>query len=131
MSENPNTEVLYNADCPVCAFEINHYRKHADKHTLPIRFDDLNGAELARWGIAPQQAARRLYVRQGDDLVSGIPAFQRLWAQMPGYRWLAKLTALPVVHPVSVWVYDRVLAPVLYRWHLSRQARRATKRPHG
>ena len=34
--------VLYNADCPICNFEIKHYQKYVDKANLAIDFDDLN-----------------------------------------------------------------------------------------
>jgi hypothetical protein len=36
-------------------------------------------------------------------------------------RWLARITALPLIHPVTCLVYDRILAPVIYRAHLRRQ----------
>lgn len=119
-----DTAVLFNAQCPVCAFEIGHYEGYARKNALPIRFDDLNH-EAASWGIDADQAARRLYVLHAGELVSGMPAFRVLWAQMPRYHWLARITAWPVVRPVTVFTYDRILAPVIYRWHKRRQARLA------
>ncbi|MGJ8530487.1 hypothetical protein, partial [Maritalea sp.] len=56
------TTVLFNADCPVCNFEMSHYAQYADKNALPIRFDDLNSCALQRWDLTADQAARRLYV---------------------------------------------------------------------
>ena len=123
MTKAAKTEVLYNANCPVCAFEIDHYRAYTDKAGLPIAFDDLNACELARWGLTADQAARRLYVRQGDVLLSGTPAFLALWAEMPRYRWLGRAIGLPGVKQVSGLAYDYVLAPVIYRWHLARVAK--------
>lgn len=117
------TEVLYNAACPVCSFEIDHYRSYADKRALALRFDDLNSCDLARWNLSADEAARRLYVRQGDQLLSGIPAFQVLWEEMPRYRWLARLTRLPGVFWMSCKVYDHILAPLIYNWHRRRVAR--------
>jgi predicted DCC family thiol-disulfide oxidoreductase YuxK len=124
-----DTEVLYNAQCPVCSFEIDHYRAYADKRALPLRFDDLNGCDLARWGLSADQAARRLYVRQGDQLLSGIPAFIVLWREMPRYRVLAKMASLPGIHRVSCIIYDHALAPLIYRWHLRRQAKAGIAAP--
>lgn len=124
-----DTEVLYNAQCPVCSFEIDHYRAYADKRALPLKFDDLNGCNLARWGLSQDQAARRLHVRQGDKVLSGIPAFRVLWAEMPRYRWLGQLTGIPGVHWLSCAIYDYALAPLIYRWHLRRQAKAGIAEP--
>ena len=118
------TRVLYNANCPVCSFEINHYRSYADKRALPIRFDDLNVEALcAAWDLTQDQAARRLYVLHDGRLYDGIPAFLVLWRQMPRYRLLARVVGLPGVRHLSSMAYDYVLAPLIYRWHLHRQAR--------
>lgn len=123
------TKVLYNDECPVCSFEINHYAAYARREGLPIQFDDLNGPDRAAWnsawGIDEDTAARRLYVEHDGELLGGIPAFIVLWQQMPRYRWLARIVALPGVKQVAAAAYDYVLAPVIYRWHLRRKARAA------
>jgi len=121
------TEVLYNADCPVCRFEIDHYASYAQREALAIRFDDLNGAERSRWDIDPEDAARRLHVRKDGQIYAGIPAFIVLWQDMPRYRWLARLVALPGVHWAACKVYDHVLAPALFAWHKRRQRRAAAQ----
>lgn len=115
-----DTQVLFNADCPVCNFEIRHYAKYTEAQDLPVRFEDLNTCELSRWGVTADQAARRLYVRKGDKLLSGIEAFLVLWQEMPRYRWLARLIGLPVIRQGAVLIYDNILAPILYRAHLRR-----------
>ncbi len=76
-------------------------------------------------GIDADTAARRLYVLHQGVLTSGIPAFLVLWAQMPRYRWLARVVGLPGVRQVATLAYDHVLAPVIYRWHLRRQRQTA------
>ena len=119
------TRVLYNADCPVCNFEITHYADYSAREGLPIRFDDLNSDALAQWDLDADTAARRLYVLKDGALHSGIPAFVLLWQEMPRYRWLARLVSVPGVHCVACLTYDYVFAPLIYRWHLRRQ-RRAT-----
>lgn len=114
------TRVLYNADCPVCSFEINHYVAYAGRNDLPIRFEDLNQDALEDWGLTKDAAARRLYVLKDGQLFSGIPAFIILWQDMPRYRWLARVVALPGVHRLACLAYDNVLAPLIYRWHVRR-----------
>lgn len=127
MTVTSDTRVLYNDQCPVCSFEINHYAAYAKREGLAIQFDDLNGVERAAWGIDEDTAARRLYVLRDGELTSGIPAFLVLWREMPRYRWLAKVVGLPGIKQLASVVYDHALAPLIYRWHLRRKARAATQ----
>ena len=85
MKNSDGTSVLYNANCPVCNFEIQHYARYAGQKGLPIRFDDLNSDVRVEWGLDADTTAKRLYVLQDGALTSGIPAFLVLWAQMPKY----------------------------------------------
>ncbi|MEJ6397603.1 thiol-disulfide oxidoreductase DCC family protein [Yoonia sp. 208BN28-4] len=125
MTQDTKTSVLYNADCPVCNFEISHYAQYADKNGLPIRFDDLNSDARQRWNIDADTAARRLYVLHEGELASGIDGFLILWAQMPKYRWLGKIVGLPVFKQIAAFLYDYIAAPLIYRWHLRRQRKAA------
>ena len=117
------TAVLYNAECPVCNFEISGYARYAQKADLPIRFDDLNSEALSKWDLTADQAARRLYVEHEGRLASGIPAFLILWAQMPKYRWLGRLIGLPVIRTIAAFLYDYALAPAIYHWYIRRKRR--------
>lgn len=128
MKNSAKTTVLYNASCPVCNFEIQHYARYADLTGLPIRFDDLNSDARGHWGLDADAAAKRLYVLHEGKLSSGIPAFLVLWAQMPRYRWLAWTVGLPGVFQSACWIYDFVLAPAIYRLHLRRLRKTATER---
>lgn len=127
MNDDPETSVLFNGDCPVCSFEIGHYARYCRDEGVPIRFDDLNSEARARWGIDADTAARRLHVLHAGQLTSGIPAFLVLWARMPRYRWLARIVGLPGVRQVASALYDHVLAPVIYRWHVRRLAAAASR----
>ena len=120
MENSPQTSVLYNANCPVCNFEIGHYARYADRAGLPIRFDDLNTKARNLWGLDADTVARRLYVLHDGVLTSGIPAFLVLWALMPRYRLLGRIVGLPGIRQIASAAYDHVLAPVIYRWHLRR-----------
>ena len=118
------TEVLYNGECPICSREVNQYARMSEKHALPIRYDDLSDAtRLADWGITAQDAARRFHVRKEGKVISGIPAFILLWREIPQMQWLAKLISLPIIHWSACKVYDCILAPLLYHWHVTRQKR--------
>ena len=123
MKNDQPTSVLYNANCPICNFEIQHYARYAGENGLPIRFDDLNTDARLHWGLDADTAARRLYVLHDGALASGIPAFLVLWAQMPRYRLLSRIVGLPGIRQVASMAYDLVLAPLIYRWHLHRLAK--------
>jgi hypothetical protein len=49
---------LFNANCPVCNFQIQHYVQYPDRNGLPIRFDDLNSDAPLRWGLDADTAAK-------------------------------------------------------------------------
>ena len=115
------TCVLYNADCPVCSYEINHYAAYSNREELSIRFDDLNDQNaLGAWGLDADTAARRLHVLKDGNLLSGIDAFLVLWTDMPRYRVLARIVSVPGVYHVACAAYDHILAPLIYRWHIRR-----------
>lgn len=118
-----DTRVLYNHACPVCRAEITHYARHASETGLPIAFEDLAAADLAHWGVSADQAARRLHVLHRGQVLAGVPAFLVLWQEMPRYRWLARIVALPGIRQLATLVYEGVLAPGLYRAHRYRQGR--------
>ncbi|MGD9293881.1 MAG: DUF393 domain-containing protein [Roseobacter sp.] len=124
--DDSTTSVLYNADCPVCSYEIDHYATYSRNNALPIRFDDLNDtASLSKWNLDGDAAARRLHVLKDGELLSGIPAFVALWQEMPRYRWLARTVRLPGVFHLACGLYDHALAPAIYRWHLARLRRKS------
>lgn len=105
--------VLYNGACPICAREIAGYRRAAARHDAPLRFEDLDQADLAAWGLSHEAARRRLHLRQDGQVLAGLPAFLALWARLPGWRWLARGLGLPGVRQVAHAVYEGLLAPLL------------------
>ena len=120
-----NTRVLFNDQCPVCSFVIRHYERYSKEAGLPLRFDDLNTCNVAKWGITEDMAARRLHVLHNKTLFTGMSAFLILWNQMPRYRWLARVAGLPGIFQFLSFAYDWGLAPVVYRWHLWRRKKQA------
>ena len=122
-----DTRVLYNAQCPVCSFEINHYDAYSKAQNLPILFDDLNADVLAEWDMDADTAAKRLHVLHNGQLIAGIPAFLVLWQEMPRYRLLGRIVGLPGIRHAAIAAYDYVLAPAIYAWHKRRQNRAVAK----
>lgn len=118
--------VVYNGGCPICAREIEAYRRLARRSGIALGFLDASRPEvpLAGLGLDPDRAARRLHLVEGGRLLAGVDAFAALWARLPGWRLLARLVRLPAVRPVALLVYEGILAPLLYRWHRRRLSRR-------
>ncbi len=116
------THVIYNASCPVCSAEIDHYRAYSTKRALPISYADIGDADLTKWGLSRDDAAKRLHVVQDGELLSGVPAFAALWAEMPRYRWVSRLVMVPGIRHVAAAIYNHILAPALYARHRRREA---------
>jgi len=84
--------VLYDGDCAMCRREIAHYRR-LDKQRRVNWADIACSADLLdQHGITVAAAYLRLHVIDaGGQLHTGVAAFVRIWAELPGYRWLARL----------------------------------------
>ena len=117
--------VLYNDECPVCRFEVDHYRTASARAKVGTQFAPIRDA--VGWDMTEDAAARRLHVRTEDGrIVSGLDAFLAIWRTLPGWRWAARIAGLPGLRgPLSV-LYDRVGGPLLYAMHRRRRARRSS-----
>ena len=122
--------VLYNGDCPICSREIAAYRRAATRTGAALEFEDLNAADLARWGVSAEAARRRLHLRRGDELLVGLPAFVALWQALPRMRWLSWLVSLPLIRPLASFIYERTLAPALFALDRRRRRRCALSDRH-
>ncbi len=126
MSERP-ISVIYNGECPICRREIEVYQRLARREGLDIDWQDLVETPeiLDAHALTADQAARRLHVVDTDgQLLSGVEAFARLWRELPGFGWLARLVRFPLIRPFAFAVYEGVLGPFLYWLHKRRQARK-------
>lgn len=126
---SPDTIVIYNASCPICAREIAGYRRYCERRALPVAFHDLDRADLDALGLTPEQAARRLHVIDRGTLLAGTPAFLALWSAMPRFRPLARIVALPGMRQIATLLYEGVAAPALYALHRRRVARQTCANP--
>lgn len=117
------TRALYNGDCPVCDTEMCRYEAYAEKHDLPVAFDDLNAIDLADWGVTEDEATRLLHVIHDGKLLVGFEAMVTLWEQMPRMRWVARIARLPGLFRVLDWGYEHVVARIIYERHVRRKAR--------
>ena len=116
--DTPPLTVLYDAACPLCRREIAVYRSL--RSDTPLCFADVSADDAALPpGTTRAQLLARFHVLTPDSqLLSGAAAFLALWAELPGWRWLARGGRLPG----ATWVMERIyrlflrLRPLLQRW---------------
>ena len=114
--ETHRPQVFFNGSCPICGWEIGHYRKLAGADQIEwIDLTDKPDA-LIVFGIDRKSAKRRLYSLDGDGaLKDGVDTFELIWSRLPRYRWLTKITATAVGRRLAEFSYNRVAVPVLAR----------------
>ncbi len=126
--------VLYDGACPLCRREIGVYRDLQPLHPdSPVCFADVSDAAISLPPTLPpgttrEQLLARFHVRGRDGvLLSGAQAFLALWAELPGWRWLALVGRLPG----AAWLMERGYRFFL-RWRpmLQRRASRLDRSSH-
>jgi 3-demethoxyubiquinol 3-hydroxylase len=105
-AETSALTVLYDGGCPLCRREIALYRELPAREA--VHYLDISTASAAQLpaGAAREALLARFHVRRADGrLVDGAAGFVALWAALPGWRWLARVAALPGVTPVMELAY--------------------------
>jgi demethoxyubiquinone hydroxylase (CLK1/Coq7/Cat5 family) len=89
---------MYDGACPLCRREIALYRGLVPSQA--VRWLDISdGSTSLPPGASPCDRASylaRFHVQRADgQLFGGAAAFIQLWRLLPGWRWLARLGAMP------------------------------------
>ncbi len=96
-SEKPKTTAFYDGACPLCRAEIAYYRRQ-DKEGAVCFVDVAQSDAPTPEGVTQAQALQRFHVLGNDGQIrSGAAAFVSIWAQLPGWRWAARIAAVPGV----------------------------------
>lgn len=128
MSDERGITVLYNGDCPVCSREVASYKTMAAKHGAAIRWRDVTAEPeaLERQGLSRDDAIKRLHTVDAEGhLHAGVDAFTLIWRRLPKMRWLARIADSRLGRPLAEALYEKVLAPTLYRFNKWRERRAA------
>ena len=101
----PRLQIYYDGLCHLCSREIEHYRKRAEPGT--VEFVDITNPAFdpVAEGFEPARVHLHLHARLDGQLFIGVDAFRAIWTVIPGYRWLNRLTGLPVVYQATKLMY--------------------------
>ncbi len=101
--------MLYDGGCPLCRREIALYRGLAAAR--PLAFVDVSDPSAALPpGADRARLLARFHVLRGDgSMADGARGFVALWAALPGWRWLARLAAVPGVTSLMELAYRAFL----------------------
>ena len=125
-SPTDGVTVYFDGSCPLCRREISLYQR--SESDARLRWHDVSQCVPDAPGLSPEIAMARFHVRDAQgQLHSGARAFVVLWRQLPGWRWLTLLAALPGVTPLLEWAYVQFLKvrPRIQTWV------RAHEKPQG
>jgi len=117
-SDHVALTVFYNGDCPVCRHYVARFQAASAGRSPLIAWCDAAAAPwaLRRWRVEPTALLVRLHLVDADGrLLAGVVALARLWRELPGYRWLGRLLALPGVTPVAECLYRALYVRPLQR----------------
>lgn len=124
MAEKTNTctTSYYNGACPVCRTEMHRYKRHAEEAGAPLAWVDISKDEnkdaLKRFGITQDMAFRRIYVVDAGGVpLAGVEGLAAIWQAIPRWAAVGRLTQLPVLKPILAWLYEHVLARLVYEWN--------------
>lgn len=103
--------VYFDGACPVCATEIDHYRRQPGaKACIWVDAASCTEAELGP-GLERDAALTRFHVRRADGrLVDGMRGFAELWSTLPRFAWLGRLASFGPMPAIFEAAYRIFLA---------------------
>lgn len=101
--------VYFDGACPVCAREVEHYRRR-DRAGRLVPIDiSAPGFDPGSCGLSRAALEYELHaIDRLGTIYRGVDAFRAIWQaypEAPGYRALALLVALPLIRPLARLCY--------------------------
>ncbi len=98
--------VYFDGLCPLCSREIEHYRRRVPAGSMEfVDIADPTFDPVAH-GVDPVRVNQHMHAKVDGKLFVGVDAFRAIWAIIPGFRWLRRLTGLPLVYPATKVLYS-------------------------
>jgi len=111
-SSKPTTTVFFDGACPLCAAEIDFYRKRRGAERLTLVDVSTCPDGTVAEGLTTDEARKRFHVLRDDGrIVSGGQAFTAIWSSLPSFSWLSWIFR---ARPLA-WVLDRAY-DIFLRW---------------
>ncbi|HOC41476.1 MAG TPA: DUF393 domain-containing protein [Thermoanaerobaculales bacterium] len=105
MVRGQSLEVWYDGQCPLCRASRDWCTARDPDRRLAFR--DIGAAGDAELPVPRAAAEASMWVRDADGtLAGGFAGWRRIMAELPRWRWLARVTGVPPV---------RWLGPPVYR----------------
>ena len=98
--------VFYDGICGLCSKEINHYRSIAPEGLFNWQDITTSSEQLNKRGVSLAQGLKRLHATDDNGKIHiGADAFILIWRQLPRWKWLATIVALPGIRQFAHWIY--------------------------
>ena len=105
---NNDGVVLFNEECGICNFEINHYKKRSK-----LRFENCSNLE--------DKYLKQLHVRFSDNSeLVGVDAFIYVWSHTKGFYYLSNIIKFPIIYTISKMIYRVVAVVLFYRFKIKK-----------
>lgn len=109
-------KVFYDDRCPLCRREIEYYKKISPPAVIHWCGISQNTPTLEQHSISYTESLKILHaINTENKMHKGVDAFILIWQQLPGWRWLAKLVALPLIYQVMKVIYS-----IFARWRFKK-----------
>jgi predicted DCC family thiol-disulfide oxidoreductase YuxK len=112
-------KVYYNSACPVCKAGIEGQKQRMEACRAAVDFIDVHAEPEAVKEIGAERefVRERLHVMdESGQVLVGADAFAVIWQRTDGQRWLGRLVQLPLIRPLTAWLYNWFAAR-LYAWN--------------
>jgi len=105
-------EVFFDGKCGLCSKEIRYYQRIAPANRFIWQDIAHDPQPLAKLGLSQAEALKYLHVRdKTGQLYIGLDAFIVIWLNLPkGWRYLAFISRLPILHFLGSFLYRRFAA---------------------
>jgi len=107
--------IFYDGNCPMCATEMNHLKKHDKDNVIQLVDIHQEGFQAIYPSIKFVEAMKILHGTYNGELLLGLGVTHRAWTLVGKGFWVAPLN-WPLLKTVSHWVY---LGLAKYRHQIS------------